>query len=89
MSTADDEPQFAAAAFATRLANGAVALFTGIAPRRDAPGGPPRQTPDGRQYQIGSVGATVLVVDADGETTPQVSGVTYGEMLMGQLTPGE
>ncbi len=69
-------------------ANGALAFFTSLQPRRDASPPTMRQTEDGRQYQVGTLRANVLVVNAAGATTREIMDVTFGEMLMGQLTPG-
>ncbi len=68
---------------------GNVALFAGIAPRRGSgPSTTPMKTADGREYQVGVVGATIVVHDRTGALIQELRDVTYGEMLMGQLVAG-
>lgn len=68
---------------------GNAALFSNVAPRR---GGASttieRQTADGRRYEIGTVAASISLLDRAGKLVQEVSSLPYGEMLMGQLGPG-
>lgn len=81
-------PAAAGAMMAACTPRGTLALHTGVAPRRDAAMNERRQTRDGRQFGIGMLETTVLVIDDSGRTRHQHAGVLFGEMLMGQLRPG-
>lgn len=81
-------PQAAGARAAACSPRGNFAVHTGIAPRRDAAMNERRQTRDGRQFGIGMLETTVLVLDDSGRTREEHRGVLFGEMLMGQLRPG-
>ncbi len=65
---------------------GAMAFLTAMRPRNDLPPIASGETPQGGQYAIVRMGATVRIVDAAGATRAELPPMGFGEFITGRLT---